>query len=304
MRDEEFPFEFAKDLGALTRSIAGVVAVALGDYERGIRFLEEAIATSPESTSWLMDFLRMSLAQAHADGGNVERGLEVLRPRIEGADPSPHLLRGYAWLLSRRAAPRDDDRAEAERALRRALSFAGDAQRDQTVFNLMSLLGGPASGSENKQETDELLQELLDSPSGYRRTWYVKRALGLNAWLRTVEAWQQQDLERTKAAAKRAAMWYGRAQRARPRLQVQHLQLRPPFVFYETFPRSAIIRANLVDAHRLAGHAIRARWHERRFQQLRNKHMKTAMQAFDAENYPRAYAYSDWSVVGRLDWYE
>jgi hypothetical protein len=231
VRDEEFPFEFAKDLEALTRSIAGLVAVAVGDFERGIRLLEGAIAVSPESTSWLMDSLRMSLAGAHADNGNVERALEVLRPRVEGDDPSPHLLRGYAWLLSRREDP-GDYRAEAEAALRRALAVPGDAQRDQTVHNLMSLLGGPASSKENKEETEELLQELLDSASGYRKTWYVKRAVGLNAWLRVLEAREQNDPVRTKAEAKQAAKWYGRVLRARPRLQILHLQLRPPFVFY------------------------------------------------------------------------
>ena len=32
--------------------------------------------------------------------------------------------------------------------------------------------------------------------------------------------------------------------------------------------------------------------------------MKTSFKAFEDENYQRAYAYFDWSVVGRHDWYE
>jgi hypothetical protein len=61
------------------------------------------------------------------------------------------------------------------------------------------------------------------------------------------------------------------------------------------------MHANTKDAHAGAGHRLRARWYEWRFQRLRRKMLKTARKHFDARDWDGAYAYFDWCIVGRWD---
>lgn len=310
---EEFPFEFCRDLEAAMRSIAGLVAAAVGDNQRAVRLLGDALAVNAESKSWLVDSLRSALALALEHEGRRAKALELLAERLDGDDPSPHLLRTYGWLLYQ--GYRSDDltpdevaslRAEAARAYRLALAVRTDPQWAQTAFNLMSLLGAgshqpSSSAAADDAQARELLEELVQPGSEYSRTWYVRRARGLNAWRRAVAAWQANDADTTQREASDAAKWYGRALRARPRLQVLYVGLRRPFFAYTRFPPAPILHANLKDAHALAGHRLLAWWTERRFMRTRNKLLKRGYRRFENAQYPDAYANFDWRVVGRQD---
>jgi tetratricopeptide (TPR) repeat protein len=318
VRDDEFPFDFCRDLEALMRSIVGVVAAAFGDDERAVPLLREALAISPESTSWLVDGLRVSLAQALCRRGDVSEGLALVESRLNGGNPSPHLLRSYGFLAwwypdpnavgQLTEAEEAQRRARIESAYRKALAIRSDPQRDMTAFNFLSYLvlqpPEDAEGTEQAAEADELLMHLASPQSEYSRTWYVRRTMGLMAWRRAVNAWRQNDDVLAQREAKEAARWYSRAIRVRPRLKLMGIQRSWPFVQYTRYSPSAIMQANAKDAHQLAGHRFRARWHEWRFQRLRRILLRRGRRHFEEGNVQFAYANYDWCIVGRDDYPE
>lgn len=311
VRDDEFPFDFCRDLEAVIRSVAGLVAGVTGDGDRAVKLLGEALEASPDSTSSLVDSLRAALARSLLDTGRGDEALALLRRRVEGENPSPHLLRVYAWCswqVARGAELSEEEltplASQVEAAYRRALEVRSDPQWDMTAFNLMSLLANSARSEAEHRECDELLDHLLKSPSGYRKTWYVRRYKGVSAWRKALAALEVNDESLAGSYASEAAEWYARAIRARPRIQILHVALRPPFICSTRFAPVPIMRANLVDAHQLAGHPIRARWNEWRFQHSRNKLLNRGGQHFDENLFDLAYPDFDWAIVGRYDFEE
>jgi hypothetical protein len=90
---EEYPLEFASELRAIVRGLAGQIALAVEAFDRAEALLRAAIGVSPQSTSHQIDRLRADLALALAEQGGREEALTLLRERAAGASPSPHLLR-------------------------------------------------------------------------------------------------------------------------------------------------------------------------------------------------------------------
>lgn len=307
--DEEFPFDFCRDLEALLRGILGRAAVAFGAYEEAVKPLKEALDIAGESTNAQIDALRLALARAMAAEGEINEAINYLRARVEGDNPSPELLRGFAHLLVDRAnrvaavggEPDLADRDEQIDALRLAREHVADPLRDQSTYNLFAALDFGGADEEEHREADELLEELLRSRTQYGKQWYVRRAAALRSWRRVEKAWAEQDKEAARAAGKDAAKWYSRTIRARPRLQLKRVG-RPPWRWLHWIPLSPILYANAVDAHRVAGNRLRARSLEWRFQRIRKRFWKRAWKATRAENWARAMAFYDWvAIVGRRD---
>ncbi len=273
-----------------------------------------AMSLEPESNSDVEE-------GARGQAASIKRGaFTLLRDRAAQGDPSPHLLRGLSELIYREQHF-NFDLAEGERGrlheesialLRRAYEDERDPQRDMTVYNLMSALGGRDTHDPDKpiedeprREADELLHHLLQSDSGYKRTWYVRHAAGARAWEHMTEVWRRDPSDPEVAAlAREAAKWYVRALRARPKLQIRGIGLRPPFIYMARFPSTAQIPANLVDAHLHAGHRFRAWWYERRFQHRRRRYLRRAQRRFSRGEWMLAHANFDWATVGRDDFIE
>lgn len=309
VHDEEFPLEFCRDLEALLRGILGRAAVAFEAYEEAMKPLEEALKIAGESTNAQIDALRLALARAMAAEGEIDEAINYLRSRAEGENPSPELLRSFAHLLLDRAnrvatvgiEPDLADRDEQIALLRLAREHIADPLRDQSTYNLFAALDFGGADEEERREASELLEELLRSRTRYGKQWYVRRAAALRSWRRVEKAWAAEDQEAAQAAGKDAAKWYSRTIRARPRLQLKRVG-RPPWRWLHWIPLSPILYANGVDAHRVAGNRIRARWLEWRFQRIRKRFWKRAWKATKAQNWARAMAFYDWvAIVGRRD---
>jgi hypothetical protein len=308
--DEEFPFEFCRDLEALLRGITGRIALAVGENERAIELLDEALLVAGESTNHQIDALRSSRALALAELDDMDGAIESLRARAEGENPSPALLRELAHLLLRRAnaeaeaggTPDPGSREEMIRVLRLARSDETDPHRDQSTYNLFGILDRGGVSEQEREENYALLDELLESRTRYRRQWYVKRAAGVRAWHGVMTAWAAGDRVSEKEAGKEAGRWYSRAIRARPLLQYAFVGLsRRPLRFHR-IPPSPILYANARDGHELAGHRIRTWWLERRFTRIRTNFMKRGWNHLKALEWSSAYPYYDWvRIVGRND---
>jgi hypothetical protein len=309
VHDEEFPLDFCRDLEAVLRGILGRVAVAFGACSEAIEPLKKALNIAGSSTNPQIDALRLALARAMAAENEIDEALDYLRARIQGEDPSPELLRGFAHLLLDRAnrvaaIGNQPDRADHDEqivALRQARERDTDPLRDQTTYNLFAALDFAGASTEEQQEADGLLEELLHSRTRYGKQWYVRRAAALRSWRLVEEAWPEGDKETKQTAGKEAAKWYSRTLRARPRLQLRRAGLRPRG-WLHWIPLSPILYANAVDAHRVAGNRIRARFFEWRFQRIRKRYWKRAWKASKAQNWARAMAFYDWiAIVGRRD---
>ncbi len=329
VRDEEFPFEFAGDLQAVVRGIAGLVAKSQGDDAQAAQLLQQALDTAPNSGGHQIDALRaalalvkVSLAHAQEEDEFADDELEaeavaMLRQRAASADASPHLLRTLHYVLYRRyqmdlrltEPERQAHLEESVVLLRRAWADEGDPQRDMTAYNLMSALDnsdpnlGVAADNENQREANALLEHLLSSDSGYRRTWYLKLLVGARHWGRVIDARNSgADNHEVQAHAREAARWYRRALRARPRYGLPLLLGgRPPFIHLRRYPTSAQILTNLKDAHQVAGHRRRARRYERRFQRVRRRYIRHGHSRWNQQLWMGAHANFDWACVGRGD---
>lgn len=309
VHDEEFPLEFCRDLEALLRGILGRAAVAFGVYREAMKPLRDALDIAGESTNAQIDELRLALARAMAAEDEIDEAIDFLRARVEGVKPSPELLRGFAHLLLDRANrvaavgdnPDPADRNEQIAALRLARGQDADPLRDQTTYNLFAALDFGGASEEERREADELLEELLRSQARYGKQWYVRRAAALRSWRRVEKAWGEENRDAEQAAGKDAAKWYSRTIRARPRVQLRRVGWRP-WQWLRWIPLSPILYANAVDAHRVAGNQIRARFLEWRFQRIRKRYWKRAWKATEASNWARAMAFYDWiAIVGRRD---
>src|SRR5207247_6211179 len=91
----------------------------------------------------------------------------------------------------------------------------------------------------------------------YRRTWYVRRLRASLCWREANRARARGDEATALREYGRAATWYSRALRARPKIRLferEGLTLR----VYQRFDSSPILFANAHDAHREARHRLRA----------------------------------------------
>jgi tetratricopeptide (TPR) repeat protein len=303
VQDEEFPLEFCRDLEALGRGLVGVLAQMLDDNERALSELDKALGIAQTSTNHQVDRLRLARAKALNGLGRRDEAIESLRVRSRNPDPSPELLRVFSALLAERARKRGEgteserDHKEAIKVLRVAVEDEQDPQRDMSIHNLYSALDPIAE----REEANKLLDHLMRSQSNYRRQWYIKRGAGLRAWLESEKAREDGDEEEVKRWSREAAKWYARGVRARPLLQIRGFSRRPPFVHLKRFHRSPILHANTLDAHERAGHGLRARWHEWRFQRARSRLMSKGEAYFKRGDWSAAFAYYDWGIVGRHD---
>jgi hypothetical protein len=202
-------------------------------------------------------------------------------------------------------------REESIAALAAAAKDIDDPGRDISLYNLVNvLLSAAAEADENKAgRGDELredawdkLDELQQRSSYYRRTWYVKRLRGVRAWM-NVEKFPKESREDSAEAieaAREAARWYSAAIRARPRVRLMRYGDDPPWRRYRLrSARSPILDANAFDAHALAKHRWRARYHHLRFQLRRRALVRGAYRDLMRGYLDLALGQLDWSVVGR-----
>ena len=300
VRDQEFPLDFCRDLEALINGMAGVAAEALGYHDEAERLLDMALARAGSSSNHQIDSLRFAHAMSISSQNRLDDAIDSLRGRLRHPDPSPHLLRGLAYLLGRRAwddgPTAETDHAEAADVLRLALKDETDPQRDMTAYNLCNQI------PRDTPEHHALVDQLLAPKSSYKRLWYVKQLEAIRLWIRVEAARKAEDRDGVRRNGKDAARWYGRTLRARPRLQFIGTLLRPPFVVFKTFERSPILYANTKDAHAAADHGWRARYFEWRFQRIRARHLRLGDKHLRNSAWSRAYAHFDWaSIVGRHD---
>ncbi len=147
VRDEEFPLDFCRDLEALIRGMAGLLAEMVGESDQAIELLDEALNVARNSANHQIDALRASRALATANLGRLDEAIAFLRERAEGDDPSPHLLRTSSRLLLYKAWDLGEagqrQRDEAIALLRKALEIrAGSATRHDDVQPLRDLGSG------------------------------------------------------------------------------------------------------------------------------------------------------------------
>jgi tetratricopeptide (TPR) repeat protein len=300
---DEYPLEFANELEAIIRGIAGQVAAFFEDDERAEEFLKAALAKAPISRSHQVDQLRVALARVFVRTERRQEALDLLRERARGEDPSPALLRELHALLGPQVGTigtvSDQDATEAISALRRAAKYDTDPQRDMTVYNLAIMLCHHG-GDSGREEADRLLAELMRTSSFYRGAWYTSFHRGATHYEMAIKASENDDDKAARLHFKRAARLYSRGLRARPRIRF-FWRDGPRIWVLKRFDRSPIMYANAKDAHEGAAHPLRARWYELRFQRLRWRMLKTAEKHFDARNWDGAYAYFDWPIVGRWD---
>lgn len=100
--------EFFHDttLHAETKALAGATTFGLGDYDRGLALLREAVALAPDEASHAQ---RLALALAKIGGVDEARTL------LDGAEKRVHAPRGRAWLELQRSLL-DLERGERARA--------------------------------------------------------------------------------------------------------------------------------------------------------------------------------------------
>jgi hypothetical protein len=133
---EEYPLEFANELEAVVRGIAGQVAAIFEDDDRAEEWLRMALSKAPGSASHQVDQLRVALARVLVRTDRRKDALDLLRERATGDNPAPALLRELHTVLGPQVGTlgdvADDDAAEAISALRQAAQSETDPQRDMT----------------------------------------------------------------------------------------------------------------------------------------------------------------------------
>jgi hypothetical protein len=197
-------------------------------------------------------------------------------------------------------------------ALRAAAEDTSDPRSEVSLYNLITELLSRA-GAKNDSGPDEAvsrtraeawrkLDELRERSSYYRGTWYVKRLCGLRAWLefRSISAENRAHSSEGIAAATEAAKWYSKAIRARPRFGIWRYE--DEKLWQRNRPRSMrspILDANAFDAHFYAGHKLRARYHELRFQRRRRALVRATFADLRRAYLSHAYTKLQWVIVGR-----
>jgi tetratricopeptide (TPR) repeat protein len=304
--DEEYPFDFCNDLEGVIRGTAGQFAVLVGEFARAESLLRDAISRAPQSTIPQFDALRVALAWSMTDQGRHHDALTLLRDRARGDNPSAHLLRAFSNALDARARPGREDpdprlRLESIEALRLAAANENDPERDITVYNLQGMLQGHGATIESIREGAALMDELLQSKTGYRKFWWIKRGKAEYLWGEANLAHQDGDEARAIKLRTESAKWVSRAIRARPRLWIVGFGVRPPFVKAVLFARSAILHRTAAWLHAAGGHKLRARWHGLRANLVRRAHIKSGLREFAGGNWAIAAGHFDLARVGDQD---
>ncbi len=259
--DVEYPFEFAAEMEALVRSLEGTVYGYARRWDLSEKALRSALNVAPNSDTGAVDQIRVNL--------------DPLNPFMRGPDPARL--------------------QEAVDLLRRASADRGDPLRPMSQYNLATLL---LQRPETRNEGLAILDRLRRSRTHYARAWYVRRPLGVGHW---ALAQQLRDQGHDAAAERefaRAATWYSRAIRARPKLRLRRVGRH---FHVQRYPRSAMLHANAWDAHHLAGHRLRSRYHRWRFHRRRTSLWGDAIRAMRDDDWPKAYANFDWQIVGYKD---
>jgi tetratricopeptide (TPR) repeat protein len=301
--DEPDPLLFSGELATLVRAVGGRVALILGDDERALRLLREALAVSGSSTSHVIDDVRSELAVALVRQGDRPEALRLLRERAQGENPAPELLRTLARCLGPQPGDfvirqTDEERAEAIWALRRGANSRNDPKRAMTLYNLSVDLG--VRSEDSSAESMELLEEAMEASRYYRRAWYVRRTLAAHHW-HTARRFTTDGLEtEARQEYKAAARWYSRAIRSRPRVRFGYWT-GAGRVLLQRFPPSPLLHANAHDAHREAGHRYRTTWHGRRAGRRRSYHFRWGFKRAEKGEWERAYANFDFARVGSVD---
>lgn len=244
------------------------------------------------------------LAISLIGSGNRDEGLTVLRERAARSNPSAEFLRTLARFLGRQPGGfgvEEIDPAEAEeaiQALRAALADRADPKRAMTLYNLSARL--PHDDPDSERESELLLKEAMATSRFYARAWYARRTRGSHCWHRAVAGAHAGDHRTAQRGYRLAAGWYSAVIRSRPRFRVwfpdgryRHILLR--------FPRSLILHANAEDAHRAAGHRLRAWRHHRIVERGRKRLAKRADRQLASSEFMRAYANDDFVAIGRND---
>lgn len=202
-------------------------------------------------------------------------------------------------------------RGEIIAALESASADQRDPRRDMSLYNLVGALLAAAAeedqleearGAEVREAAWKRLDELHARSAYYRKAWYVKRLLGLRAWLKfeAIAAQHRAHSSEGIEAAKEASKWYSRAIRARPRLGVVRFVGFPIWRRYRIRSRrSLILDGNARDAHFFAGQRLRTIHHELRFVRRRRALLRGAYRDLRRGYLDLAYGQLDWIEVGR-----
>jgi tetratricopeptide (TPR) repeat protein len=193
------------------------------------------------------------------------------------------------------------DRAEAIAALRQAAEHRTDPQRDLTLYNLAQLLGGGTSKED--EEADRIREDLMRTSRYYRATWYLRREVGAAHYHRASAAAADGHDEQARREYRRAARWYSRALRARPHLRFFEFH-GPQVRLFHRYRQSATLLANAWDAHRKAGHRLRAWWYGKRTRREQRYQEQLGLKRFAVGHWEAAEAHFDWAIVGYRDRFE
>jgi tetratricopeptide (TPR) repeat protein len=295
---ERYPFPFTQELETVVQATAARLAHARGDLPRAERLLRDALAVDPQSRSHQIDGFRAELATIVAEQGRRDEALAVLRWRTKQDDAAPELLRTYAQVLTFPLFPGSRlglaelqrRRPEAIAVLRKAAADRSDPERDRSRYNLANVLINTDSDA-NRDEATQIIRELRESSTHYRKAWYVLRVLGVEAWHEYQKAREVGDDSRADVALRAAARLYSRAIRRRPRFRLYLDRGVHGLSFgLVTFAPSPIMHANAHDAHLALGHKWRARWHISKAVKVVNKCLSQG---------DRAMAAGDWAVARR-----
>jgi len=194
-------------------------------------------------------------------------------------------------------------------ALEVAIEDESDPRRDISLYNLITDYLSVAVEADSEAEAEilrqkawEKLDRLIELSDYYRGAWYVLRLRGLRAWLRFRTFAKEERAHSAEAitAAAEAAKWYSRAIRRRPHFIVFRREEANILGRYKPRSRrSAILDANAFDGHFYAGHKLRARYHEFRFQRRRMSLIRDAMRDLRRGYLSLARIKVDWAIVGR-----
>jgi tetratricopeptide (TPR) repeat protein len=299
----EYPLRAADEIEAIIRASAGQVALFLGDMNRAASLLEEALAEVGESNSHAVDTVRVSYAETLIAKDEISPALALLRERERRGSASPELLRVLAQAFRGAAAtgvePTDKCYDESVRVLRLAAADHADPQREMSVFNLSTTLGGGLDPADH-DEAVTLLEELASSSSFYRRAWYVHRRLGARAWSNAVSARAAEDEVVAEQQFRLAGKRYGRAIRLRPGVRF-FVWVNSTRRLWTIYPPAAILRANLADVHDELGRSWRSKWQWWRCERKRDRLIRRGLRRFADADWEKAYANFDWVYVGRND---
>jgi len=245
----------------------------------------------------------LDLADSIAAQGRPDEALGLLRGRVRAGDASPYLLRAFSLRLGGvydhpHAKPDAQRRAEARDALRVAIQDEHDPARDMSLYNLQAMLTGPDATRATFDEAAAIVDQILESDSGYRKLWWIKWAKALHRRRDAERVCEEGNCALAHQRVTEAARWTLKALHARPRLEILYVSPRRGFLRLVRYPRSAILHAAAFEAHAGAKHRIRAARHKWTMEKLRRRYIRRGGREFDKANWGGAVGYFGWASVG------